>query len=86
MSKAEAPPTSDPTISLLAYLCVKDMETLSDQVVLLDRLGLTTAQIATVCGVVESSVRKSRSDAKKTKRPSRRSAAHQKEVVPHAQS
>ena len=48
------------TDMMLAYLCIKDLDTLPEQVRILDRFGLTSAQIAAVCGVAEGSVRNAR--------------------------
>ncbi len=52
---------------LLAYLCIKDLAGLPEQVAILDRFNFSSAQIATVCGVVEGSVRNARMLSKKAK-------------------
>ncbi len=54
------------TDMMLAYLCIKDLDTLPEQVRVLDRFGLTSAQIATICGVAEGSVRNARMESGKT--------------------
>ncbi len=54
------------TDMMLAYLCIKDLDTLSEQVRILDRFGLTSAEIATICGVAEGSVRNARMESGRT--------------------
>ncbi len=54
------------TDMMLAYLCIKDLDTLSEQVRVLDRFGLTSAEIATICGVAEGSVRNARMESGRT--------------------
>jgi hypothetical protein len=45
---------------MLAYLCIKDIAGLTDRVSILDRFRLSDANIASVCGVAEQSVRNAR--------------------------
>ena len=49
---------------MLAFLCIKDTEGLAEQVKILDRFDLPSAQIAKTCGVAEGSVRNARMQAK----------------------
>ncbi len=60
---------------MLAYLCVKDKDNLADQVEILDRFGFSSAQIATICGVAEGSVRNARMQGKKAKPAARRTVS-----------
>lgn len=50
---------------MLAYLCVKDLQGLVRQVPILDRFGLSDAEIAAVCDVSMQSVRNARLEARK---------------------
>ncbi len=54
------------TDMMLAYLCIKDLDTLPEQVHILDRFGLTSAEIAEICGVAEGSVRNARMESSRT--------------------
>lgn len=72
MVDKETPTSESRTILMLAYLCIKDLDNLPEQVAVLDRFELTSAQIATVCGVAEGSVRNARMQGKKTKATVRR--------------
>lgn len=72
MVDKETPTSENRTILMLAYLCIKDLDNLPEQVAVLDRFELTSAQIATVCGVAEGSVRNARMQGKKTKATGRR--------------
>ena len=67
MVDKETPKSESRTILMLAYLCIKDLDNLPEQVAVLDRFELTSAQIATVCGVPEGSVRNARMQGKKAK-------------------
>jgi len=53
---------------MLAYLCIKEVEGLPAQVGILDRFGLTDAEIALVCAAAIGSVRNARLIAKKPKK------------------
>ena len=66
MPKDESMPLNPDTL-MLAYLCIKDVEVLTERVAILDRFGLNDNQIATVCGAVLQSVRNARSQYKKGK-------------------
>lgn len=60
----------DKLLLMLAYLCVaKEAEaSLERKVQILDRFGLTDAQIAQVCGAAPGSVRNARFTVKKRRR------------------
>ncbi|MDF3821731.1 hypothetical protein P3G55_17635 [Leptospira sp. 96542] len=53
-------PKSEPQTLMLAYLCVKDLENLSDKVKILDRFGLPDIDIVTICDAASGSVRNAR--------------------------
>jgi hypothetical protein len=61
--------TEQPIVSserlMLAYLCIKDAKGLTAQVQILDRFGLSDADIARVCDVVVGSVANARLSAKR---------------------
>ncbi len=52
---------------MLAYLCIKDLSSLPEQVEVLDHCGFASAEIAAICGVAEGSVRNARMQIKKGK-------------------
>lgn len=52
-------------ILMLAYLCTKDMQGLVEKVGVLDRFGLSDADIAAVCDCTVQGVRNSRLKRKK---------------------
>lgn len=56
-----------PEVLMLAYLCIKDVEGLVDQVEILDRFRLNNSQIAAVCGCKVQSVINARSKYRKKK-------------------
>lgn len=62
--------TNESIILMLAYLCVsKEAEaSIVRKVQILDRFGLTTQQIATVCGAAVQSVHNARSETKKNRK------------------
>jgi DNA-directed RNA polymerase specialized sigma24 family protein len=47
-------------IRMMAYFCIKDLKTLNEQVLVLDRFGFSSQQIADLCEVAEGSVRNAR--------------------------
>jgi hypothetical protein len=79
MPNEEMAPDSDRTTLMLAYLCIKDLSALSEQIAVLDRFGFTSLQIAAICGVAEGSVRNARMQSKKVKPTGRRKASRSKE-------
>ncbi len=72
MAEKEALSNESRTALMLAYLCIKDLDNLPEQVAILDRFEFTSAQIATICGVAEGSVRNARMQGKKIKPAGRR--------------
>lgn len=50
---------------MIGYLCIKDLENLTEQVSILDRFDLTDAQKAQICGAKTQSVRNARLKIKK---------------------
>ena len=66
---ASKTPNADtsPTTLMLAYLCIKGLNTLNERVDVLDRFGLTDDQIAAVCQAAAQSVRNARLKNKKAK-------------------
>lgn len=52
---------------MLGYLCIKDLKTLPEMVQVLDRFGLSGAEIAKICNAAEGSIRNARSEAKEKK-------------------
>jgi hypothetical protein len=71
MPPQAASPTTDPSVLMLAYLCIKDIEPLNDRVAVLDRFGLADDQIAQVCQVAVGSVRNARLALRKAKSSSK---------------
>jgi DNA-directed RNA polymerase specialized sigma24 family protein len=67
MADKEALANDNRTTLMLAYLCIKGVDNLTEQVAILDRFEFTSAQIATICGVAEGSVRNARMQGKKIK-------------------
>ena len=56
---------TSPEILMLGYICVKEVEGLSDKIDILDRFGLADVDIATICKCGVQAVRNSRAEAKK---------------------
>ena len=56
-------------ILMLGYLCVKGVEGLTEKVSILDRFGLSDADIGTICNVATQSVRNARQSLKKSSLP-----------------
>ncbi len=79
MPNEELAPDRDRVTLILAYLCIKDLDSLPEQVAVLDRFGFASAQIAAICGVAEGSVRNARVQSKKVKPTGRRKASRLKE-------
>jgi hypothetical protein len=67
MTKDESS-TINPETLMLAYLCIKGENGLNQQVEILDRFGLTDAQIAQICGAAVQSIRNARARNKKAKK------------------
>lgn len=65
---------TDQVTRMLAFLCIRELSTLPEQVKVLDRFGLTSPQIAAICGVAEQSVRNARVQIKKSGSAGRRNA------------
>ena len=67
MAKGKSLQSSEasPEILMLAYLCIKGVETLPEKVSILDRFGLADADIAKICNGAIGSVRNARLGAKK---------------------
>ena len=66
--KIKASETS-PEILMLGYLCIKDTESISSKINILDRFGLADIDIATICDCEIQSVRNARQKvSKKAKR------------------
>ena len=62
-----------PSLALVfGYIAIKDLESTSDQIDVLDRLGYGNLEIARICGTTPGSVRTRKSESKK--RASRRRA------------
>ena len=58
---------TSPEILMLGYLCIKGVEGLNEKVGILDRFGLSNADITTICNALPQSVRNARFLNKKTK-------------------
>jgi len=56
---------------MLGYLCVQNIESLGEKVLVLDRFGLTDADLAAVCGVEQPAIRDARYKHKKKSRKGR---------------
>jgi L-asparaginase II len=67
MPQRSSPESSDGHTEtlMLGYLCVKDAVTLTEKVAILDRFGLTDAEIAVICAATAGSVRNARLSRKK---------------------
>jgi len=65
MPKSDNQHTGKAQTFMLAFLCIKGVEGLAEQVTILDRFGLTDADIATVCNAAIQSVRNARLAAKR---------------------
>jgi len=66
-TKAEKTGSSQEQL-MLGYLCVKDLETLSEMVEVLDRFGFSGPDIAKICNAAEGSIRNARLGVKSKKR------------------
>jgi hypothetical protein len=59
---------TSPEILMLGFLCVKGIESVNEKVSVLDRFGLSDADIATICNCARQSVRNARQqNSKKAK-------------------
>jgi DNA-binding NarL/FixJ family response regulator len=69
MSKIENNKNSDiPNLmQVLGFIAVKDLTSLKDKVIVLDRLGYNNQQIAAICDTTEGTVSKEKSLNKKSK-------------------
>jgi hypothetical protein len=59
---------ASPEQLMLGYLCIKDLKTLREMVLVLDRFGFSGPDIAKICNVAEQSVRNARFEVKSKKR------------------
>lgn len=68
MAGRTSPKTSEtgPEILMLGYICIKSIESLPEKVGILDRFGLSDADIARICNAVPGSIRNARAQSKKT--------------------
>lgn len=60
MSKEKTKTVLSPEGLLLGYLCIKDLDTLWEQVELLDRFALSGADISKICNCSEQAVKDAR--------------------------
>lgn len=59
-------PETSPEILMLGYICIKGVEGLPEKVGILDRFGLTDADIARICNAAPGSIRNARLQTKKS--------------------
>ncbi|MCL5428931.1 MAG: hypothetical protein M1347_03885 [Chloroflexi bacterium] len=57
-------PSDKNLVYMVAYLCIKDLENLTEQVKVLDRFDLTDAERAQICGSAIQSTRDARQKIK----------------------
>ena len=63
-AKAKVSETS-PEILMMGYLCIKGIDSLAEQVDILERFGLADVDIATICNKAVQSVRNVRQQPRK---------------------
>jgi hypothetical protein len=65
MNKTDTDVNRNPERLMLGFLCVRELSSLPDKIAILDRFGISDADMASICNCAVQSVRDARQKAKK---------------------